>query len=128
MLALNVPDRVLGKENILREERMEPNCIQFKVSMPFEIEQDGNAYVSSCPPLDVFSQGDTEEEAMENLGEAVNMFLESCIRRQTLEKVLSERGFEMVAEPNRPQLQYSEDEQSIEIPISLVAHDQAYAA
>ena len=107
---------------------MEPNCIQFRVSMPFEIEQDGDAYVSSCPPLDVFSQGDTEKEAMENLVEAINLFLESCIRRQTLEKVLSDRGFEMVKEPNRPQLQYSEDEHSIDIPISLVSHGQAYAA
>ena len=76
---------------------MEPNCIQFRASMPFEIEQDGDAYVSSCPPLDVFSQGDTEEEAMQNLMEAIDLFLESCIRRQTLEKVLSDRGIDIIS-------------------------------
>lgn len=40
------------------------------------IEREGEGYVSLCPELDVASQGDTIEEAKENLREAVGLFLE----------------------------------------------------
>lgn len=107
---------------------MLPLWIQFQVSAPFEIERDGDAYVSSCPSLDVFSQGDTEEEALKNLVEAIQLFLESCLARHTLEKVLSDRGFELDRTPGHTESQHFEDEHGIHIPISLVAHGQAHAA
>ena len=42
------------------------------------IEREGDGYVSLCPELDVASQGDTIEEARENLREAVELFFESA--------------------------------------------------
>ena len=38
------------------------------------IEREGFGYVSLCPELDIASQGDTIEEARENLQEAVELF------------------------------------------------------
>ena len=42
------------------------------------IEREGDGYVSLCPELDVASQGDTIEQARENLQEALELFLESA--------------------------------------------------
>lgn len=38
------------------------------------IEREGDGYVSFCPELDIASQGDTIEEARENLREALELF------------------------------------------------------
>lgn len=40
------------------------------------IHEEGDGFVSLCPELDVASQGDTVEDALKNLKEAVEMFLE----------------------------------------------------
>ncbi len=40
------------------------------------IEREGEGYVSLCPELDIASQGETIEEARDNLKEAVKLFLE----------------------------------------------------
>ena len=46
------------------------------------MEREGNGYVSLCPELDVASQGDNIEEALSNLREAVELFLESASRTE----------------------------------------------
>ena len=38
------------------------------------IEREGNGYVSLCPELDSASQGETIEQARENLREALELF------------------------------------------------------
>ncbi len=40
------------------------------------IEREGDGYVSLCPELDIASQGDTIEEARNNLIEALQLFFE----------------------------------------------------
>ena len=40
------------------------------------IEREGDGYVSLCPELDIASQGDTIEQARENLREALELFFE----------------------------------------------------
>ena len=42
------------------------------------IEREGDGYVSLCPELDIASQGDTIEEARNNLREALELFFESA--------------------------------------------------
>ena len=42
------------------------------------IEREGDGYVSTCPELDVVSQGNTIEEARLNLLEAVEGFLDAA--------------------------------------------------
>lgn len=38
------------------------------------IEREGNGYVALCPEVDVASQGDTVDEARNNLHEALELF------------------------------------------------------
>ena len=42
------------------------------------IEREGAGYVSLCPELDIASQGDTIEDARENLREAIELFFETA--------------------------------------------------
>ena len=42
------------------------------------IEREGDGYVALCPEFDVVSQGDTVEEARQNLHEALELFLEAA--------------------------------------------------
>ena len=62
--------------------------------VPVEVREEGAYFVTVCPPLDVCSQGDTEEAALVNLGEALHLFVESCFERGTLDEVLKDCGFE----------------------------------
>ncbi|AAM06790.1 type II toxin-antitoxin system HicB family antitoxin [Methanosarcina acetivorans] len=40
------------------------------------VQKEGKWYVSWCPELDIASQGETIEEAIENLKEAIELYLE----------------------------------------------------
>jgi len=42
------------------------------------IEKEGDGYVSLCPELDVASQGDSIEQALSNLREALELFFETA--------------------------------------------------
>ncbi len=46
------------------------------------IQKEGNGYVSLCPELDVASQGDTVEQARENLQEALELFFETASQEE----------------------------------------------
>ncbi len=48
------------------------------LSLTAVLEREGDGFVSLCPELDVASQGNTVEEALGNLKEAVELFLESA--------------------------------------------------
>ncbi|HYZ84731.1 MAG TPA: type II toxin-antitoxin system HicB family antitoxin [Bryobacteraceae bacterium] len=51
------------------------------------IEREGDGYVALCPEYDIASQGETIEEARENLVEALTLFLE-CADESELESRL----------------------------------------
>lgn len=98
------------------------NQINFDITVSFEINHDEVGYVSHCPQLDIFSQGTTEKEAIENLKEAITLFLESCFTRGTLFDVLKECGYAICEKP-KP----IENEIVVHIPLDSVARDQRQA-
>jgi predicted RNase H-like HicB family nuclease len=54
------------------------------------IEREGDGYVALCPELDIASQGDTIQEARENLREALELFFESASPREIQERLRGE--------------------------------------
>jgi len=54
------------------------------------IEREDDAYVSSCPELDIASQGRSIEEAPRNLIEAVELFLETADPAKVRARIHSE--------------------------------------
>ncbi len=99
--------------------------VEFKLSMPYNLTQDGEWWVSECRALNVVSQGHSREEAMKNLSEATSLFLINCFDRGVLDKVLKQAGFRSVglsapailAEPNT---QYMD----VQLPLALTGPQQ----
>ena len=98
------------------------NRIRFELAVPADVRKDGNHFVSFCPALDVYSQGPGEEAALDNLAEALQLFVESCLARGTLDRVLKACGFEPDADREAV-----DERHLIHVPLSLVAREQARA-
>jgi len=56
------------------------------------LEKEGDGFVALCPEVDVASQGDTVENALANLREAVDLFLE-CASEEEVRDRLHEEVF-----------------------------------
>lgn len=54
------------------------------------IEREDDGYVSLCPELDIASQGDTVEEARQNLVEAIELFFEAADPSEIASRLKSE--------------------------------------
>jgi predicted RNase H-like HicB family nuclease len=53
------------------------------------IEREADGYVALCPELDIASQGDTVEEARENLRETLELFFECADASEVKRRLLS---------------------------------------
>ena len=73
----------------------------FNVQLPYAVKRNGVAHVAWCPALDVYSQGPSRKKAVENLGDALRLFLMSCYERGTLDQVLRDSGFRPAAPTRR---------------------------
>jgi len=69
---------LLPAYGILGSQRFETLVQNMKKQLTALIEREGTGYVSLCPELDIASQGETIEEARENLREAVELFFETA--------------------------------------------------
>ena len=54
------------------------------------IEREGDGYVALCPELDIASQGDSIEQARENLREALELFFEAASAEEIERRVHGE--------------------------------------
>ncbi|MBX3057428.1 MAG: type II toxin-antitoxin system HicB family antitoxin [Anaerolineae bacterium] len=54
------------------------------------IEREDDGFVALCPELDIASQGDTVEEARQNLIEAIELFLEEADPSEVQQRLQSE--------------------------------------
>ena len=63
-----------------------------KVKFTAILRPEEDMFCAFCPELDVASQGKTHREALDNLREAVNLFLE-CASREEMEGRLSEESW-----------------------------------
>ena len=96
--------------------------VRFELAVPAEVREGGDRFISFCPPLDVYSQRRAEETALDNLVEALQLAVESCYARGTLDRVLKDCGFEPDADPGS-----IEEQRLIRVPFPLVASEQAHA-
>jgi len=54
------------------------------------IEAEGDGYVSLCPELDIASQGDSVEQARNNLREALELFFENASPQEVKRRLRNE--------------------------------------
>lgn len=95
--------------------------VTFKVSLPFRIKKEGEYFISHCPILDIWSQGQSEKRAISNLIEAVQLFLMNCFERGALNKVLKECGFMAIKKP-LPKRQTTVPQ--IDVPLPFIINQQ----
>jgi len=101
---------------------MAHTVVGFNMRVPVRVRREGEWYYSSCDVLDVHSQGRTDREAVHNLIEALQLFVETCYEQGSLEQVLREQGFVPGHGEEEPR-----DERMVEVPLSLVARRHAEA-
>lgn len=68
--------------------QVEAYCLELKAWH----RHDEDAFIAWCPGLDVLSQAETQQTAMEALREAVELWFESCVERGSLAEALQEVG------------------------------------
>jgi predicted RNase H-like HicB family nuclease len=78
------------------------NGLQLRLELFGTVKRQGDWYVAHCPPLDITTQGRTEREAKQNLQEASELFLTSCLERGTLDQALRELGWVPAKSKPRP--------------------------
>ena len=85
------------------------------------LKHEGEWYIAHCPPLDVTTQGRTEDEARHNLVEACELFVISCLERGTFDQALRELGWHVVngdlTKSARPLTSVPHDAFSFSVPV-----------
>ena len=66
------------------------------IAVEFVITKEGKQYSSWCPELDIASCGDSPEEAVNNLSDALDLYLTTLDKEGEREQVLRDRGIEIV--------------------------------
>ncbi|MGH9379158.1 MAG: hypothetical protein ACRD2Z_00885, partial [Thermoanaerobaculia bacterium] len=66
------------------------------------VREEEGEWVAGCPSLDVHTQADSKEEAQAALEEAVDLWLDSCLERDTLHTALRELGWHRVPVGTEP--------------------------
>jgi len=64
-----------------------------EIQFTTQVLKEGTTFVAHTPELDISSCGDTEKAALQNLKEAVRLFLEEADKMGTLNQILEEAGF-----------------------------------
>lgn len=75
--------------------------VNLSVRLECALSHQGQEWIALCLPLDVMTQAETKEKALESLREAVELWFESCIERGVLDEALTEAGF-LRKNPNEP--------------------------
>jgi len=93
--------------------------VTFTVKLPALVKKEkrGRVYISSCPVLDVYSQGESREKALANLKEALRLFFISCFERGTLPAVLKGSGFQLIEKRGVKAVPFPSKYDSINLPL-----------
>ena len=67
--------------------------VTFTLNLPAEFTEEDGWVIAAFPSLGVASQGRNKDEAVRNLIEAAQLFIESCFQRNQLDEALKECGF-----------------------------------
>lgn len=79
------------------------NTDSAEIGVEVMLVKDGEYIVATCPALELSSFGKTVDEAKEAFHEALSLFMEDLVERQTLERALPDLGWTL---RKRPTLEY----------------------
>jgi predicted RNase H-like HicB family nuclease len=113
--------RHMGSVEVVEQQQHQ---VSFRMEVAATVREEGGVFYSSCPVLDVHSQGESEQQALANLTEALQLFIETCYEQGTLGQVLHSHG---LVPGNADELVAGG--RTVEVPLALIArqHAQAHA-
>lgn len=68
--------------------------ITFQLDVAVKKDEEAGCFVAWCPTVDIYSAGNTDEEAKDAMESALVMFIKHCYMRNVLNDVLKNRGFQ----------------------------------
>lgn len=116
---LGIFRKMVGSVQVKEQQRV----VSFRMQVPVSVRREDDKFYSACEVLDVYSQGDSEQEALDNLIEALQLFAETCYQQGTLEKVLMAQGFM----PAHGEEAREAQGRMVEVPLALIARQHAAA-
>jgi predicted RNase H-like HicB family nuclease len=69
--------------------------IEINLRAAVGFDSQAGVWVSWCPALDIYSQGESKSEARLALNEALTSYVKYCYKSQILDNVLVKRGFQV---------------------------------
>jgi len=81
--------------------------LNFHLTLPAATkwDEDAKVFVSYTPVFGIYSQGTSEEEAMEALKSAICLYLKVAYEENILDKTLRRHGFTLVSKPEAAEAQ-----------------------
>jgi predicted RNase H-like HicB family nuclease len=73
---------------------------QVSVSLPVMITREGELYIAYTPALDISTQGKSLEQVKERFDELVKIFFKDLHKRNKVDEVLEECGWQKVKKPH----------------------------
>jgi predicted RNase H-like HicB family nuclease len=67
------------------------------IAVQMVVTQEGKQHSAWCPELDIASCGDTPEEAIKNLGDAVELYLNTLEEEGERKRLFKEKGIKLVS-------------------------------
>ena len=67
------------------------------IAVEVVVTKEGNQYSSWCPELDIASCGDNPEDAVRNLGDALELYIKTLEEEGERERVFREKGIRIVS-------------------------------
>jgi predicted RNase H-like HicB family nuclease len=84
-----------------------------KVEVAIRHDDDADVFVGFCPRFKVYSQGETQEEALEAVGSAVALRLSTAFEHGRINTILRQAGFERIAKSSNGSAPPSPDDEFV---------------
>lgn len=89
---------------------------KFSLNLPVVITKQGKRFVAHTPALDLSTVGKSQKDVQKKFGEAVRLFIEEIVEKNTIDDVLRELGWNKVQKKWNPPQVVSSESIGIRIP------------
>jgi len=89
--------------------------IGLEFSLPVSILREGKKYIAYTPALDLSTSGDTFDQAKKRFDEIVHLFFEEIVKKNTVEEVLTELGWQRINTKWNPPIVISNELQMVKL-------------
>jgi predicted RNase H-like HicB family nuclease len=92
--------------------------VNIQFSLPVSIFKEGKYFVAYTPILDLSTSGKSYEEVKKRFEEVVKIFFHELIEKGTLDKVLSDLGWQKVQKQWSPPTPIAHESVNFKLPVS----------